>query len=101
MAIQLYPAWPPKVSNEQLQYLVSSINEWSITHGLAIRPPPSLVSAELDQRHTLAITAPVTLFPSPFPRSCFQEGLDIQKAYNELYAAVAADEHWLGGLVEE
>lgn len=114
MPAQLYPAWPPELSSEQVQYLVSSIKEWSITYGLAIRPPPTLRlplpgSSELDgnddddddRRQTLAVTAPVTLFPSPMPRSCFDEGRDIQEAYNELYAAVAADQEWLGGIVRE
>lgn len=41
------------------------------------------------------------MFPSLFPRVCFEEALAIQKAYNELYAAIAQDEEWLEGIVDE
>ncbi len=101
MAAQLYPNWPPDLADEQQKEIVASIHDWSLAHGLAVRPPPSLVSLEADTVQALAATAPVTLFPSPFPRSCFQEGLKIQKAYNALYAAIAADEEWLAGIVKE
>ncbi|KAL5119116.1 Glutathione synthetase [Pleosporales sp. CAS-2024a] len=33
--------------------------------------------------------------------SCFEEGLSIQQAYNELYSAIARDEAWLQSIVEE
>ncbi|KAI9882567.1 MAG: hypothetical protein M1823_005689 [Watsoniomyces obsoletus] len=100
MAAQLYPSWPPDLTDEEQEHIVASIHDWSLAHGLAIRPPPSLVSLEAETIRALAATAPVTLFPSPFPRSCFEEGLKIQNAYNMLYAAIAANEGWLAGIVE-
>ncbi|KAK3295988.1 uncharacterized protein B0H64DRAFT_160655 [Chaetomium fimeti] len=47
------------------------------------------------------MSAPVTLFPSPFPKSCFQEAKAIQTKYNELYARISQDEEYLSGLVQE
>ncbi|KAL0262123.1 Glutathione synthetase [Diplodia seriata] len=96
-----YPAYPPDVTEEQAQFLLTNLNDWSIAHGLAVRPPPSFVSAAQDPSGVLASTAPVTLFPSLFPRQCFDEGFAIQKAYNELYSAIARDEEWLKSIVEE
>ena len=101
MAASIYPPYPPDLTDAQRQFLITSIRDWSIAHGLAVRPAPSFVPEDTDPAGVLAATAPVTLFPSPFPRHCFQEGREIQTAYNELYAAIARDEEWLRGIVEE
>ncbi|KAF2273838.1 glutathione synthetase large chain [Westerdykella ornata] len=93
--------YPPELSSEEEQYLLSNLKDWSIAHGLAVRPAPSFVSSSQDPSGVLATTAPVTLFPSLFPRVCFEAGLALQTAYNELYAAIARDERWLQGIVEE
>lgn len=101
MSRQIYPHYPPDLSSEQFGYLVDNVKDWSIAHGLAVRPVPSFVSKEQDPNGSLAITAPVTLFPSLFPRGCFEQGKAIQTAYNELYAAIASDEAWQRQIVEE
>jgi glutathione synthase len=63
-----------------------------------MRPSPALVD---DIMGTMATIAPVTLFPSPFPRCCFEEAISIQPAYNELYSAISRDEEWLERIVKE
>ncbi|CAN9374563.1 unnamed protein product [Alternaria alternata] len=93
--------YPPELSKQEEEYLLSNLKDWSIAHGLAVRPAPSFVQPSQDPSGVLASTAPVTLFPSLFPRSCFDEGLSIQNAYNELYSAIARDESWLKSIVEE
>ncbi|KAI4267599.1 MAG: hypothetical protein L6R38_008186 [Xanthoria sp. 2 TBL-2021] len=100
MAASIYPDFPPKTTLEQQEYLLSNINHWSILNGLAVRPSASLLSTSTDLSRTLATTAPVTLYPSLFPRTCFDEARAIQKAYNELYAAIARDRDWLKQIVE-
>lgn len=87
--------------SHEIEYLVSEIKDWSIANGLAVRPPPALIKAEHDPQGVLATTTAVTLFPSPFPRVCFEQAQDIQKAYNELYASIASDEQFLQSIVEE
>lgn len=94
-------AYPPALKDEELSNLVQTIKDWSIGNGLAIRPPPAVISAEADPKGIAAVTAPVTLFPSPFPRLCFDQGRTVQKAYNELYAAVSRDEEFLAQIVKE
>ena len=101
MAAAIYPEYPPELSPEQEKYLLSNLNEWSMANGLAVRPSSAFVSQEIDPSGVLAVTAPVTLFPSLFPRACFEEARFIQKAYNELYAAIARDEEWLGEIIQE
>ncbi|KAF1851137.1 glutathione synthetase large chain [Cucurbitaria berberidis CBS 394.84] len=93
--------YPPELSKEEELYLISNLKDWSIAHGLAVRPAPAFVQPSQDPSGVLATTAPVTLFPSLFPASCFEEGLAIQRAYNELYSAIARDEAWLQSIVEE
>jgi hypothetical protein len=97
----VYANYPPSIAPEQEEYLVQSVKDWSIQHGLAVRPSPSFVSKEADPHTVLATNAPVTLFPSPFPKSCFDHASEIQTIYNELYAAIANDEEWLEGIVKE
>ncbi|KAK3944718.1 putative glutathione synthetase [Diplogelasinospora grovesii] len=92
-------SYPPALDdNLERDRLVEVIKDWSIAHGLAVWPAPAVIE---EQKPRLAIHAPVTLFPSPFPKSCFEEAKSIQTTYNELYAAIARDEEFLGGLVKE
>jgi hypothetical protein len=93
--------YPPELSKAEEQYLLTTLNDWSIAHGLAVKPAATFVSLSQDPSGVLATTAPVTLFPSIFPQACFEEGLAIQEAYNELYSAIARDEEWLQAIVEE
>jgi hypothetical protein len=59
------------------------------------------VTSESDPHGVLATTAPVTIFPSPFPRVCFEQAKAVQEAYNELYSSISRDEGFLKGVVEE
>ncbi|KAL8728909.1 MAG: hypothetical protein Q9181_005178, partial [Wetmoreana brouardii] len=101
MAASIYPDYPPQVNPGQRDFLLSNTKDWSILNGLAVRPSTSFVSAHVDPSGSLAVTAPVTLFPSLFPTSCFVEARTIQSAYNELYATIARDRDWLRKIVEE
>jgi hypothetical protein len=93
--------YPPDLTTAESDQLISTIKDWTIAHGLAVRPPPALVATENDPNVILATTAPVTLFPSPFPRICFEQARSIQKAYNTLYASIAQDEPFLQDVVQE
>ena len=94
-------AYPPDLTPAESKQLLSTIKDWSIAHGLAVRPPVSLLAAEADPQGILATTVPVTLFPSPFPQVCFQQAKSVQKSYNQLYASIAQDEEFLGEIVQE
>ena len=93
--------YPSALTEDQLQYLVSNIKDWSILNGLAVRPSPKFVRKDIDPSGSIAVTAPVTLFPSLFPRALFEEALKLQVAFNSLYAKIASDEEWLREVVEE
>lgn len=101
MAALSSSSYPPELSSAQSNYLLSNVKDWSILNGLAVRPSQSFIPGQADPSGSLAVTAPVTLFPSLFPRACFEEARAIQSAYNELYALIASDEEWLRQVVEE
>jgi hypothetical protein len=97
----LETAYPPDLTAAETEYLHGTIRDWTIAHGLAVRPPVSIVAPEADPHGVLATSAPVTLFPSPFPRICFEQAKSIQRAYNQLYASIAQDEDFLQHIVQE
>jgi glutathione synthase len=99
MASSTRSTFPPSLDALEQEHLVQVIKDWSIAHGLAVRPPPAV--APSDPEGILAINAPVTLFPSPFPKACFEDAKAVQKAYNELYANISRDEKFLEVLVHE
>jgi len=101
MENSIWESYPPEVSDDQFEYLVQTAKDWTIFNGLAVRPNPAIVSEESNSNHVLATNAPVTLYPSPFPRKCFEQAQILQKIYNELYAAIASDEQWLGEIMKE
>ena len=93
--------YPPHLTDAEQQGLVEAIKDWSIANGLAIRPPPAVIPTEVDPVGIAAVNAPVTLFPSPFPRQCFAQARSVQKTYNELYAAVSRDEEFISDIVQQ
>lgn len=93
--------YPPAVDDAERERLVDIIKDWTVANGLTVRPPPALVSADSDPDRVLATSVPVTLFPSPFPRVCFDQAKAVQKAYNELYARVSQDADFLSLIVKE
>ncbi|KAJ6107403.1 hypothetical protein N7523_008726 [Penicillium sp. IBT 18751x] len=97
----MYTNYPPSLSLAQQEYLVTATKDWAIQNGLTVRPNPAMLPEGADPNRVLATNAPVTLFPSPFPRACFEEAQALQTVYNELYAAITCNEEWLGKIIEE
>lgn len=100
MTQSIYSNYPPDLSSAQQKFLVTAVKDWAIQNGLAVRPSPAVISTEADSNGVLATNAPVTLFPSPFPKECFEEATALQEIYNKLYAAITCNEEWLGNIVE-
>lgn len=94
-------AYPPELAGDEAALVATAVKDWTVAHGLAIRPPPALVPTDADPQGALATSAPVTLFPSLFPRACFEQAKSVQQAYNLLYARISQDESFLRAMVEE
>ena len=81
-------AGPSRLSEAHWQFLVDNVRDWQYQHGSILKYPP---------RSGLVAARPIgaTLFPSNFPRHCYEEALAIQPIFNKLYAAICEDEEWL------
>ncbi|BCS20141.1 glutathione synthase [Aspergillus puulaauensis] len=101
MADSIYEDYPPALNPAQKEFLVRTVKDWATQNGLVVRPAPTFVSKEADPHGVLATNAPVTLFPSPFPRTCFEEAKVLQTVYNKLYAAITCSEEWIGKIMED
>ena len=87
------PTWPPELSEEQRELLCRQGTDFALSHSILYRPLPESSSSTppLDA----AIHAPISLFPTPFPRSLYEQGQALQPLYNDLYARVAVDDAFL------
>lgn len=94
-------SYPPVLEDQESERLIQVVKDWTVGNGLAVRPPVSAAPAEADPHSILATSAPVTLFPSPFPQVCFEQAKAVQTAYNELYARISQDEEFLSRVVKE
>ncbi|GMM38951.1 glutathione synthase [Saccharomycopsis crataegensis] len=83
----------PVLNDASLEDAVEKLLHWSLVHGLVMYP------TGFKSFNTNA--APVTLFPTPFPRDGLNAALNVQTLFNELYAKVATDEEWLSLIMDE
>jgi glutathione synthase len=91
----IFPSYPPSLHPKALSFLIASLTDYCLSHGITVRP------AEPSKGNHLASHAPVTLFPSLFPRSAWEQALKVQTTYNVLYARIANNEEWIGNIMNE
>lgn len=93
MATSLPLAWPPRLTEKQRAVLSLQAVDYAISHSILYRPLPIASSSKppLDA----AIHAPISLFPSPFPRHLYQQGQELQPLYNDLYSRIAVHDAFL------
>ncbi|KAF2814728.1 glutathione synthase [Mytilinidion resinicola] len=92
------PDYPPLalLSDDRLVALHSAIRDWQLTHGSLIK-----IGNWDDEDNIRARPIGTSIFPTLFPRSRFEEARQLQKDYNELYAAVAEDDTWLAEVLRD
>lgn len=95
-----YPTtWPPKLSTDQLAVLLGEVRDHQLLHGSVIKRRSQSKSSSHSSSSVPALPTarPIgaSLFPTAFPRSQFQQALDLQQVWNEVYAAAVSDEEWL------
>lgn len=89
MPLNSLPPWPPALPSSHLNHIQSLAVTHALSHGFTHLPP----SPSNPPTHTFA--APLSLFPSPFPRHLFELACEIQTVYNALYARIALDWQFL------
>ncbi|OAX32041.1 glutathione synthase, partial [Rhizopogon vinicolor AM-OR11-026] len=90
-----FSSWPPQLTPGQLEALTLAATTYALSHGLLYLPPSNSISNTQPRIPTTAIHAPLSLFPSPFPRAQFEAARRLQSVYNVLYARVAMDTEFL------
>jgi glutathione synthase len=100
-ANKIYGDYPPPLTPEQEEHLIQTVKNWTVEHALTVRPSTAIVPEDTNSTNVLATSAPVSLFPSPFPKACFEQARSLQQTYNELYANIASDERWLKNIMKE
>ncbi|WVF69870.1 glutathione synthetase [Kwoniella sp. CBS 6097] len=83
------PEWPPATTAEQHAELIQLSSTYALSHGFTLLPPNS------SNPPTSAIPAPLSLFPTPFPRKLYELAISLQPVYNALYARIALDWEFL------
>jgi hypothetical protein len=85
-------SYPPTLSTNQRNELLTTSIDWGSAHGLVVGAPNGPV-----QR---LVHAPFALLPSPFPRGCFEEAHSLQVLFNELMDRVVRDDEFLTEIFE-
>ena len=88
-----FSEWPPQLSDNQKTELHSVATTYALSHGILYLPVNG------PQIPSCAIHAPLSLFPSPFPRRLFDLAKRLQSAYNILYARIAMDTEFLDNVM--
>ncbi|KAK6203062.1 glutathione synthetase [Scheffersomyces amazonensis] len=84
----------PELGETQLNELKEALSQWSLANGLIMYPP------NFEQYN--ANVAPITLYPTPLPKSSFKNAQDVQKIFNELYInLVTKQKSWLLPLLQD
>ncbi|KAL4080603.1 hypothetical protein J3A83DRAFT_4422567 [Scleroderma citrinum] len=83
--------WPPKLTDAQIEALTRHATAYALSHGLTFLPPCITQPSSPPS----AVHAPISLIPSPFPRSIFERAQRLQSLYNILYGRVSMDDDFL------
>lgn len=84
----------PQLSLNQESQLTDSLLHWSLSNGLVMYPP--------NFKSYGASSAPITLFPTPFPKQAFSNANDVQVLFNELYInLVTKHKVWLVDILKD
>ena len=74
----------------QLYHLINEIKDYQIVHGSLLKVVEYETESSVPAR-----AVGVSILPTPFPKRCYGEALELQQIFNELYVRVAADPDWL------
>lgn len=72
------------------QALCSMAADYALSHGLVVN----------DKTTAAVVHAPVTLFPSPFPKTCFEEAYRLQPLFNDLVERMANSDAFITDSLE-
>ncbi|TIB72047.1 glutathione synthase [Wallemia mellicola] len=91
--------FPPKIEESFEKELIENLRAFCLGNGLVLLPP--IKAGETTVSSSEGVQAPVSLFPTPFPRKLYNQALSIQPVFNELYANVARDVEFLDKVMSD
>jgi glutathione synthase len=94
MARLKYSDYPPNLTEAEESYLIDNLRDYGLSVGFCVK-------RNSPETGYCAALAPITLFPSLFPRKCFEMAENVQQPYNTLYAKIASDTQWLEKAIAE
>lgn len=83
-------------SEAELHHLTNEIKDYQIVHGSLLKVVQYETESSVPAR-----AVGVSILPTPFPKACFEEAMELQRVINELYVRVAADPDWLYSVLGE
>ena len=95
------PEWPPALTDHHCNELAKLATTYALAHGLLYLPPLTPGVEHQPRVPPSAIHAPISLFPTPFPRKLFERAQRLQRLYNALYARIALDTDFLDRVLGE
>lgn len=84
----LYP--PEDLPEATVESIIAHIKDYQANHGSLIK----VIGSETEHSVRLHPVG-VSVFPTLFPQKLFDEAIELQRIYNELYCKVAEDAQWL------
>lgn len=101
------PEWPPNLNEDRIAYLTRKATTWALAHSFVLVPPHP-VDDNVDPRDRpsslppiRAQPAPLSLFPTPFPRRLYQQANSLQNMLNALYLRVTLDWTFMDRIMEK
>ncbi|EOQ99321.1 Glutathione synthetase [Wallemia ichthyophaga EXF-994] len=91
--------FPPKIEQEYQKELIDNVRGFCLGNGLVLLPP--VMEGEDKVRSNTCIQAPVSLFPTPFPKKLFNQANSVGLTFNELYANIARDVEFIDEILSE
>lgn len=85
----------PALAASDLSLLIDEVKDYQLTHGSLLK----LVQLE-EATTVLARPVGVSLLPTPFPRHLYQEAVELQPIFSELYLQAASDPEWLSSVLK-
>lgn len=89
--------YPPQVTKEELNELLTVAIDWALAHGLIVRPS---FENTLFVNNPAVTHAPFALYPTPFPRKEFEKARRLQQPWNTLIHKMSQDDHLIAETME-
>ncbi|KAG7193673.1 uncharacterized protein KQ657_000360 [Scheffersomyces spartinae] len=84
----------PQLSEDQETQLQEKLCHWSLANGLIMYPPQF--------KSFSSNVAPITLYPTPFPKAAFEDAVKVETVFHELYInAIANNKEWLKEILQD